>query len=358
MRVLPRNVILKGDAADMLRSLPTGSIDCVITSPPYYGLRDYGVDGQLGLEANVDGWVLRLRRVLAEVARVLKPTGALWLNLGDSYSQHPRFGAPAKSQLLAPERLLLALLADGWIVRNKTIWAKPNAMPTSVADRLNTTYEVVYFMTCNRRYFFDLDAIREPHRSRARVSRRMPPDLSKVIGPLAGTRDGLSRARAAGVPGHPLGKNPGDVWTIATRSFREAHFATFPEEVVRRPLLATCPEAICTACHEPWRRQVTVARMPKAYEHSGEELIRRYGASWQTVHKVGALVSCGCGAPTRPGVVLDPFFGTGTVGIVAERFGRDWVGIELNPEYALMAEGRIAKARAPNEPRGQVRPAA
>jgi len=296
-----RNRILIGDATVQLRLLPPDSIDCVVTSPPYYGLRDYGMAGQLGLESNVGAWVDAMRSVFAEVARVLKPTGSFWLNLGDSFSTHPRFGAQAKGQLLAPERLLLGLVDDGWIVRNKVIWTKPNAMPTSVIDRLNTTHEYVYFLVRSRRYFFDLDAIREPHRTNRRIGQRRPPDLTKVIGPLAAKRDGLSRARLNGVPGHPLGKNPGDTWSIATRSFRGAHFATFPEALVRRPILATCP---------------------------------------------------------RGGVVLDPFFGTGTVGVVAEQLGRDWIGIELNPAYAAMAEERIARARAPVEPRGQLRQAA
>ena len=150
-----------------LRELPASSIDCCVTSPPYYALRDYFVPGQIGLEPSVDDWVSDLVAVMAEVGRVLKPGGSLWLNLGDSFSRHPKFGAPAKSLLAAPERLLLALMREGWIVRSKVIWSKPNALPNSVADRLNLTYEVVYFLVRSPRYFFDLDAIREPHRSRA-----------------------------------------------------------------------------------------------------------------------------------------------------------------------------------------------
>ena len=172
--------------------------------------------GQFGLEPTSTEWVNGCG-ACTEVARVLKPTGALWLDLGDSYSRHPRYGAPAKGSLLAPERLLLALAADGWIVRNKVIWAKPNPMPTSVTDRLNTTYDVVYFLVRSPRYFFDLDAIREPHRSSGRRSARPAADRSPGwAGPLAGKNDGLLRARARGVPGHELGKNPGDVWRIAT----------------------------------------------------------------------------------------------------------------------------------------------
>jgi DNA modification methylase len=306
---LPRNTILTGDAATRLRDLPSASVDCVITSPPYYQLRNYQADGQIGLEPSVDGWVAALVPVFAEAARVLKPTGVLWLNLGDSFSRHHRYGAAPKSLLLAPERLLLALAADGWIVRNKVIWSKTNPLPSSVNDRLSLTYEVVYFLVRSPRYYFDLDAIREPHRSSAAKRARPPLNLTPDwAGPLATTLGGLRRARAAGTPGHPLGKNPGDVWQIATHGYKGAHFATFPEALVRRPLLATCPAAICTACGQAWMRRSR----------------------------------CHCGAQTLPGAVLDPFFGSGTVGVAAQKLGRDWVGIELNPAYVRLAEARLA----------------
>ncbi len=308
MTNLPRNTILQGDALARLRELPSVSVDCVITSPPYYQLRNYGVNGQIGLEETVDDWVERLRLVCGEVARVLKPTGALWLNLGDSLSRHVRYGAPPKSFLLGPERLVLALVRDGWIVRNKVIWAKTNPMPNSVRDRLNATHEVVYFLVRSRSYHFSLDAIREPHRSRAARSARPVPLVPPTwTGPLAGRNDGLLRARAAGQPGHPLGRNPGDVWQLATRGFRGAHFATFPEALVRRPLLATCPRWVCVGCGAPHRREP----------------------------------GCSCRAGVVPGLVLDPFFGTGTVGVVARAHGRDWLGIELSKTYVALAWDRL-----------------
>jgi site-specific DNA-methyltransferase (adenine-specific) len=311
MKELPRNTILTGDAAMRLKDLPSASVDCVITSPPYFQLRNYQADGQIGLEPSIDGWVQALVPVFAEAARVLKPTGVLWLNLGDSFSRHHRYGAAPKSLLLAPERLLLALAADGWIVRNKVIWSKTNPLPSSVNDRLSLTYEVVYFLVRSSRYFFDLDAIREPHRSSAAKRARTPLNLTPDwAGPLATTLGGLRRARAAGTPGHPLGKNPGDVWQIATRGYKGAHFATFPETLVRRPLLATCPAAICTACGKPWMVQAR----------------------------------CHCGAQTLPGVVLDPFFGSGTVGVAAQKLVRDWIGIELNPAYVQLARSRLRTA--------------
>lgn len=307
MTGLPRNTILHGDVIYGLRALPADSIDCVITSPPYFQVRNYDVSGQLGQEANVEEWVANLRGVLREVARVLKPAGSVWLNVGDSFSRHHRYGAPPKGLLLAPERLLVALAADGWIVRNKVIWAKTNPMPTSVTDRLALTYEPVYFLVRSRHYFYDLDAIREPHRStpskRQVVFGEQP---ASWAGPLSASRGGLAKDKAAGRVGHDLGKNPGDFWQHSTSSYRGAHFATFPEGLLRRPILATCPARVCSACG---------AAQPKP--------------------------GCDCRAPFVPGVVLDPFLGSGTVGVAARRLGRDWLGIELNADYVKLAEQRL-----------------
>jgi DNA modification methylase len=352
---LPRRRILMGDAAEQLHRLPSASVDCVVTSPPYYMLRDYGSPEQIGLESSVDVWVNDLLRVCGETARLLKPNGSLWLNLGDSFSRHTKYGAPPKGLLCAPERLLLALASDGWLVRNKVIWAKPNPMPSSVADRLSLTYEVLYFLTRSPRYYFDLDAIREPHRSSRTPSvghsgqKYAGKQRQPWAGPLAGANDGLERARAEGRPGHLLGKNPGDVWTISTGGYTGYHFATFPPELIRRPILASCPEAICSKCDQPWRRQVNVRRIGTAVTPPREAHVMRMPNVWQTVRDVGELIPCGCGAPTNPGVVLDPFMGSGTTAIVAERLGRDWSGIELKPEYVELATERIQAERAKRE---------
>ncbi len=330
-RTLAHNTILVGDVRERLNDLPADSIDTIITSPPYMQLRDYGVKDQIGLEEHVDQWVNELRIVAAGLARVLKPGGAFWLNLGDSYSRHDRTGAPPKSLLLAPERVALALIADGWILRSKVIWAKTNSMPASVADRLACTWEVVYLFVRSPRYHFDLDAIRVPHRSPTNMTpaRTRPPGYPPTkagppswAGPLAGNNSGLARLKAAGIPGHPAGKNPGDVWTMATSTFRGGHFATFPPQLVARPLLATCPERVCSRCARPWTRprQRSARRGPLA-------------------------PACACRTSSRRGVVLDPFFGAGTVGLVAEQHDRDWIGIELNPAFANLAEQRIAHAR-------------
>jgi site-specific DNA-methyltransferase (adenine-specific) len=320
MTGLPRNTVIVGDALDQLGRLPADSVDCIVTSPPYFAARDYGHRDQLGHESDVDGWVRDLRAVFTAAARVLKPTGALWLNLGDSYARHPAEGARTKSLLLGPERLALALAADGWTLRNKVIWAKTNPMPSSVRDRLTCTYEVVYFFTRSQHYFFDLDSIREPLRTRARPttsdpSRAYPPagTGAPIRGSsLANDNRGLSRLKAAGVAGNVRGKNPGDVWSLATASYRGLHFATFPTGLVDRPLLSTCPARACASCGRP--------------QHDRP---------------------CSCGSrQTVPGVVLDPFFGAGTVALAAERLGRDWLGIELNPAFADLAEQRLTGARA------------
>jgi len=345
MSALPANTILVGDALTRLRQLPAQSVDCCITSPPYFQLRDYGAPEQLGLEPTVDAWVEHLREVVAEIGRVLTRTGSLWLNLGDSYSRHARYGAPAKGLLLGPERVLLALTADGWICRNKVIWAKPNPLPASVADRLNTTYEVIYFLVRSRRYYFDLDAIRRPHRtSTGRTDSPGPTTRPSWAGPLAGTQSGLRRPRPAGQPGHALGKNPGDVWSIGTHGFRGAHFATFPEALVEQPLLSSCPERVCTACGSPWRRRSRVGHIGRPMVPPRDRYVVRYPTRWQTLHYRGRLrAACGCRGGSRPGFVLDPFFGSGTVGVVATRHGRDWLGIELNPAYADLATQRLGR---------------
>ena len=157
--------ILVGDAREKLDELPSESVDCIVTSPPYFRLRNYGEGKQIGLERHVDEWVDELRLVARGLRHVLKEGGSFWLNLGDTYSRDLRDGALPKSLVLAPERLAAALVSDGWILRNKVIWAKPNPMPTSVRDRLSCTWEVVYFFTKSKSYHFDLDAIRVPHRS-------------------------------------------------------------------------------------------------------------------------------------------------------------------------------------------------
>nr|WP_269440596.1 site-specific DNA-methyltransferase [Micromonospora tarapacensis] len=311
--------------------MPSGSIDTAITSPPYYRLRDYGHPGQLGLEPDVDGWTSNLVEVCRHVARVLKPGGSLWLNVGDSYSSHDRQGAPKKSLLLGPQRLAVALMKDGWLVRNQVIWAKTNPMPSSVADRLSCTYEVMFLLVRSPQYYFDLDLIRQPLVTSAKKRRntnsyRYLPD--EAMPPDIGFDDdrGLNHLKAEGRAGHPLGKNPGDVWQLPTAGYRGAHFATFPLRLAEQPLLATCPERVCAACGEPWRREPVDRDREKP--HLGQ-----------------LRPGCDCRAGSTPGVVLDPFMGAGTVALAAETHGREWIGTELNPTFAALARRRLADWR-------------
>lgn len=326
MSRLPRNRILGGDAHAVLRTLPASSVDMVVTSPPYFRLRDYGIDGQLGLEPTVDDWVKRLRPVLAEAARVLVPTGTLWLNLGDTYSTRPSEGAARKSLLFGPERLALALLRDGWIVRNKIIWAKTTTTPTSVRDRLATKYEVIYVLTRSARYYFDLDGIRVPHTSRPPKPRRphpgptRPPARPDWLGPNSDGDRGLAALHAAGIQGHPLGKNPGDVWSMGVSNFRGAHFATFPTKLVERMIRAGCPEQRCIQCHAPWARPRNRTRLAPPRP------------------------TCSHTAGSEPGIVLDPFMGAGSTALAARTLHRDWLGIELNPIFRRIASDRLAAA--------------
>ncbi|MGJ6122349.1 site-specific DNA-methyltransferase [Mycolicibacterium sp. Y3] len=323
---VPRGDILIGDALDRLSSLPNQSVDMVLTSPPYFRLRNYQHDEQIGLEHHVDAWVDRLTTILEEARRALVPTGTLWLNLGDTYATHPSQGAARKSLLLAPERLALRLQAAGWIVRSKLLWSKPNPTPTSVTDRLACTYEVVYILAIQPRYFFDLDAIRVPHRSRGGRPYTVRRPKEGWRGPNSDTATGLDVLKSNGRVGHPLGKNPGDVWTIATSSFRGAHHATFPLALATRAIQAGCPEARCTRCRLPWRRR----------------LIRSLGG---IATRAALAPTCDCRAPSEPGLVLDPFIGSGTTAVAAENLNRDWLGIELNPDFAAMAQQRITQAR-------------
>jgi DNA modification methylase len=329
VKVLPRNTVLTGDATATLRGLLAESVDCVITSPPYAGaVRDYGAPGQLGQEERIENYVAGLGEALRGVRHVLKPTGSLWLNLGDTYATSGEAGVVAGSLRLAPQRVALALAAAGWIVRNVCVWHKPNPMPQSARDRLSPTYEVVILATKRRRYHFDLDAVRVPHRSVDRLGKARPTEAGRTY--QRGNR-GLGSLKAAGQVGHPLGKNPGDVWTIATPSDGSGHGATFPPALVKLPILASCPEAICVQCDQAWTRPVRVLTV------NTDEGARQ-------VRRVGDLRRCDCFAPSRPGVVLDPFCGTGTTLAVAAELGRDWLGIELNPTYANLARRRLDSA--------------
>ena len=315
--------LYRGDALEVLTTLPGDSIDCCITSPPYFGLRDYGEPGQYGLESTPAEYVETMRSLFAEVRRVLADDGTLWLNLGDSYAQtSTASGVAAESKTLGiradgtdslgdpgriraqarqrmgttrrlqpdvgpknllgiPWRVAFALQGDGWILRNAIIWHKPNAMPESVTDRLSCRYEHLFLFSKSRKYWFDLDPIREPLIHPDTVGHAFGGN-SPEVGRRRGNRYGVTRPGSNREQGSdhdaadPRGRNPGDVWTIATQPFSEAHFAVMSTDLAERCVLAGC----------------------------------------------------------RPGgTVLDPFSGSGTTGMVAQRHGRKYVGIDLNRDY-------------------------
>lgn len=361
--------ILEGDCRDVLAELPTESAHCVVTSPPYWGLRDYGVAGQLGLEADFRDYIVALVAIFREARRVLRADGTLWLNLGDSYAgswgvegrrvtesddptwhssqikNHPKRsmsargyrggGLKPKDLMLMPARVALALQEDGWWVRRDIIWAKPNPMPESCNDRCTSAHEYLFHLSKSARYYYDAAAIREPagvdagpgvggwatgddhtavghniaerSQSHGTLYRRPnAPDAIKsphgqgftrraklggsygdhtqdaiagMSAPMPNKLNGRELKAATGV----FSRNKRSVWTIATTPFGEAHFATFPPKLIEPCILAGCPLG---------------------------------------------------------GTVLDPFLGAGTTALVADRLGRDCIGIELNPEYAAMARKR------------------
>ena len=413
--------IICGDCVEVLGTLADNSVHCVVTSPPYWGLRDYGVEGQMGLEKTPAEFIAKMVAVFAEVRRVLREDGVCWVNMGDSYAAQ-RSGTAMPAETLAggfggqvvngrgsrgrgdvepdavdgrakrtagtgprhrdaaaiglkhkdlcgiPWRLALALQADGWWLRQDIIWHKPNPMPESVTDRCTKAHEYVFLLTKAARYFYDAEAVREPvipdardtkwdtHRS----GRSMVDHAQDAVKGRHGVKtqaDGWVRMS------NPAGRNRRSVWTIATEAFAEAHFATFPTKMVEPCVKAgTSERGCCPVCGAPWvrvvdRKAMVIDRSERTHDKG------RTRASGTMVEPpksttVGWQPSCGCGVcddediggdgctnyPPEPiaCTVLDPFAGAGTTGLVANRLGRDFVGIELNPDYAAMARKRIA----------------
>lgn len=378
--------ILVGDCRERLADLPDGSVDCIVTSPPYFGLRDYGCDGQIGLESTVDAYVAELVAVFRECRRVLKREGTLWLNLGDSYASRPngsvgkesaleggqasheefrRTHALRKSTLPAglkhkdligiPWRVAFALQADGWWLRQDIIWAKPNPMPESVRDRCTKAHEYLFMLSKSERYFYDAGAIAEPAVSDHPSGNGFKRDARLTYRDDDGARG--NEEQWTGVGGT---RNRRSVWTIATRPYAEAHFATMPAQLAEDCIKAGCPAQCCARCGAPWVRPSE--RVDEGYDGSryGERAVSATGGviSGGTAKSTlgssnGKLTgkrkagdpapSCGCDADAVPGTVLDPFGGAGTTGLAASRHGRDAVLIELSASYAEMAAARIRR---------------
>ena len=269
--------ILHGDCLDQLKTLDDQSIHTCITSPPYWGLRDYGNDDQLGLESSPDEYINNMVVVFREVKRVLRDDGTLWLNLGDTYGRGVKTNLPKKNLLGMPWRVALALQADGWILRQDIIWHKPNPMPESVRDRCTKAHEYIFLMAKQQKYYFDNDAIKED--AKYPNGPVAPEKIKKGVG-MHGmhTREGLSKLGARDK------RNKRSVWKVTTKPFKEAHFATFPMDLIEPCVLA--------------------------------------------------------GSPVD-GWVLDPFGGAGTTGLVADKHKRHAVLIEISKDYIEMAKKRM-----------------
>ena len=338
---LKLNNIYQGDVNAVLQTFPDSCVDMIMSSPPYWGLRDYGVEGQLGMEKTPEEYVEKFRLIFRELKRVMKPTATLWWNIGDTYGgrkkgntqgqsskthegafynsdSFKKSGGIEKCLSMMPERIAFMAIEEGFILRNKIIWHKPNPMPSSVKDRLNNTYEFVYLFSKQKKYYFDLDAIRVPHKEGIT---RWGGNIIKVPengkGVQATDRERLWR--------NYKGKNPGDFWNITTQPFPEAHFAVFPEKLCETPIKAGCPREVCRKCGKP-RERIILTKPPEGGNIGG---------------RTDGWTSCNCNAGFRAGIVLDPFMGAGTTALVARKLGRNYVGIELNPEYIKIAEKRM-----------------
>lgn len=382
-----------GDVLDVLRALPEASIHCCVTSPPYWGLRDYGVPGQLGLEPTPEEHISTMVEVFREVRRVLRPDGTCWVNYGDCYAtgagrvgdcpgggaqgeawkqkgvrtspnRLPQSGLKPKDLVMMPARIALAMQADGWWLRSEIIWAKRNPMPESVTDRPTSAHEKVFLLAKGPRYFYDADAVREP----AEYGRRQWASREVAFGAAEGKR--VKGNNALG-DNPSAGRNLRNVWTIATEPFPEAHFATYPQALVRPCILAgTSEKGCCPGCGAPWRRVVSKGEPDLDWQrscggdaegaYSGTATMDYAAARAQNPSEVKARILVGmckrettgwrstCSCPPAepvPCTVLDPFTGSGTTGVVAVRLGREFAGIELNPDYHRIATERIQAAK-------------
>jgi len=421
--------IHQGDAAETLAEMPANSVHMAMCSPPYYGLRDYSVDGQIGLEESLGAYIESLVAVADELRRVLRFDGSWWLNLGDSFagsrrgqwdvdddrtkeSYSPDSGEFAerrvslrrKSKMLVPHRVAIALQDAGWVVRSDAVWAKPNPMPHPVKDRFNEHKEFLFHLTPEPDYWFDLDAIREPHKEASLNSDPSRFSSSGEQGHAMPQEDGSRESVGVDADDalHPNGKNPGDVLEVTVKPFPGAHFAVYPPELCEKPIKSSAPEQVCAACGAPyervtqstplWERDASTIDRPQAkqalkrfrdsdldVEHL--EAIRAVGfgdgdhgdASQGSMDRVNRrqrylareakdvlggyfrefvtspsrehlswTQACDCETNrTEAGIVLDPFAGAGTTCLVAKDHGRRFVGIELNPEYVAMAQKRV-----------------
>jgi DNA modification methylase len=400
--------LLTGDCRELLKTLPAESVHCCVTSPPYWGLRDYGHPNQIGQEATPEAYVETMRAVFAEVRRVLRADGTLWLNLGDSYAspwpcrrrnalgngslpdgrrgnRPPRLGNRIKDKDLIgiPWRLAFALQEDGWYLRSDIIWHKPNAMPESIRDRPTKAHEYLFLFSKSPRYFYDREGIKEPAVTGSKGSSFTDPrDLH--LRPNTGRKPRKSVPRG-GFDGKTRGfagreafravverRNKRTVWTLATHAYRGAHFATYPPELVRPCILAgTSARGCCAQCGAPWERitekgavleewkkrcgadrmgyyrGLATKKFGAARAQDASAVKARILAGMREVRTVGWRPACACkSSEPIPCTVLDPFAGSGTTGQVALQLGRRALLIELNPDYAALIRDRCTTTPA------------
>jgi len=369
------NTIIQGDCLEQLKKLPDDSINCCMTSPPYWALRDYGVDKQLGLEPTFEEYINKLCDIFDEVKRVLRKDGTCWVNIGDTYCgghaggsthpkgssvvekggvpQHTKKGRPAgnlgntyteKCLIMIPFRFAIEMQNRGWILRNVIIWHKPNCMPSSVKDRFTVDFEYIFFFVKNKKYWFETQY--EPSVDKeSYTGRKQRYSLSiDNIDPKHNAMKGFKKNTGKCYPN----RNKRTVWRICPKPFKEAHFAVYPEELCETPIKAGCPEFVCNKCSNPKileiKREVIHNRVNKRKDANVRpDNYERIPNDWKPKEEkiLGYKPTCKCNSGFSGGIVLDPFFGAGTTGLVALKQNKQFIGIELNPEYIEIAKARL-----------------
>lgn len=379
--MLELNKIHKMDALNIPWDLPDEFIDCIVTSPPYWGLRDYGVEGQLGLEKTFQEYISKLCDIFDEVKRVLKNTGTCWVNLGDTYGGSwgnygerngrqrekktemferkgatPKEIAPpmrllqGKCLIQIPHRFAIEMCNRGWILRNTIIWHKPNCMPSSVKDRFTVDFEYMFFFVKSKKYYFEQQYeqwVQRKHDIERAENNHQGYNGKYREGYNAGSRDILPGQGIKGQPvGNPqVGRNKRTVWRINTQPFPEAHFAVFPPELVETPIKAGCPKEVCKKCGKPrekiYSSKSNYEKRERAHAPFSEGT-KVDSTGWKPPDiRFEGYKDCGCGAGFEPGIVLDPFIGAGTTALVARQLSRQFIGFDLKAEYVEMAWKRV-----------------
>ena len=363
--------VLVGDNREQLKTLSDQSVHCVVTSPPYWGLRDYGEENQIGLEQKPEQFIEELVKVFREVKRVLRDDGTLWVNIGDSYSgsgkgtagnlgknnnerhmEHKHSavvpeGLKPKDLVGIPWMLAFALRADGWYLRQDIIWHKPNPMPESVKDRCTKSHEYIFLLSKSPKYYFDNEAIKEP----AIWSQDKRAGKGRLT--YEGKRQGTTGTGQEAFVAIKDTRNKRDVWSVAVKPYKGAHFATFPSSLIEPCIFAgTSEKGCCSECGAPLIRKIEKGDIDERKQRENtigvipgrDSVTRLNSVDMKAIPTttVGWEHSCNCNASVSPCVVLDPFAGSGTTLMVANQNNRNAIGCELNPEYAKLIDARMS----------------